>query len=484
MHTAAPCRVERDRPAARVRLRRVDLDPTVDHTGSPSHRDLGATPRDSSSTWPRCRATESGFEGTAEAGWVNRSHPGLAGPACEARAMAKPPFLTRVRLSNFKSIRSCDVRLRSLSILVGPNGTGKSNFVDALRLTTDALTTTLDHALRDRGGINEVRRRSGGHPTHFSVRLSFDLGEGRAGEYAYEVASAPSGGFRVKGEECRVDPPMFSGEPGVSYKVVDTNVTSTIDAKLPAAAPDRLYLVSASSIDELRPVYDALTSMGFYNLSPATIRQPQPPDPGTLLRRDGSNLASVLANLERTRPEVMARVIDYLRVLAPGVEAVHRIEAGPMETIEFRQTVAGASNPWRFAAINMSDGTLRGLGVLVAMLQAVGGSTRLIGIEEPEVALHPAAVGVIIDAIRDASLHTQLLVTSHSPDLLDRGDLDPDEILAVQARDGITEIGPLNDYGRTALKTHLFTAGELMRMDEFVPDTSATHHDDPAELFA
>lgn len=397
--------------------------------------------------------------------------------------MSKSPFITRVRLSNYKSIKSCDVRLRSLAVLVGPNGTGKSNFLDALRFTTDALTTTLDHALRDRGGINEVRRRSGGHPTHFSVELTLNLGEGRHGKYAYEIASAPSGGFRVKREECRLDGHLFRENHDLGFEVVDGEVDTNLDLKLPSPAPDRLFLVSASNVDDIRPVYDALTNMGFYNLSPAAIRQPQPPDPGTLLRRDGSNLASVLANIERTRPEVLERIVEYLRVLAPGIEGVRRIDAGPMETIEFRQAVAGAQNPWRFGAINMSDGTLRGLGVLVAMLQAVGRPTTLIGIEEPEVALHPAAVGVVIDAIRDASLHTQLIVTSHSPDLLDRDDLDPDELLAVRSHEGITEIGPLNEYGRTALRDKLFTPGELMRMNELVPDPDSQIAEQ-SELFA
>lgn len=397
--------------------------------------------------------------------------------------MSKPPFLTRVRLSNYKSIKSCDVRLRSLAILVGPNGTGKSNFVDALRLTTDALTTTLDHALRDRGGINEVRRRSGGHPTHFTVNLQFDLGGGRSGSYVFEIASAPSGGFKVKSEQCSVDRQILSSEDPARFKVSDGMLTTNLEEKLPAPALDRLFLVSASNVDEFRPLFNALTNMGFYNLSPAAIRQPQPPDPGLLLRRDGSNLASVLAHLESTRPDVLERVVEYLRVLAPGIESVRRIDAGPMETIEFRQAVAGAPNPWRFSAINMSDGTLRGLGVLVAMLQSVAGDTSLIGIEEPEVALHPAAVGVIFDAIRDASLHTQLVVTSHSPDLLDRTDLHPDEILAVRSLAGVTEIGPLNEFGRTALHTNMFTPGELMRMNELEPDPSFQIDTDQPELF-
>ena len=67
--------------------------------------------------------------------------------------MSDPTLITRVVLKNYKSIARCDVRLRPLMFLVGPNGSGKSNFLDALRFVSDALNTSLDHALRDRGGI-------------------------------------------------------------------------------------------------------------------------------------------------------------------------------------------------------------------------------------------------------------------------------------------------------------------------------------------
>jgi predicted ATPase len=71
---------------------------------------------------------------------------------------ATPPFVTRVQIQNYKSIKACDIGLHSLAILVGPNGSGKNNFLDALRFTRDALSTTLDHALRERGGVNGVFR--------------------------------------------------------------------------------------------------------------------------------------------------------------------------------------------------------------------------------------------------------------------------------------------------------------------------------------
>src|ERR1039457_861403 len=109
--------------------------------------------------------------------------------------MKSSTFLTRVALKNFKSLAACNVTLGPLTFLVGPNGAGKSNFLDALRFVTDSLRTSLEHALRDRGGINEVRRRSAGHPNHFGLRLWFSLPSGEVGHYRSEE--------RRVGKECR-----------------------------------------------------------------------------------------------------------------------------------------------------------------------------------------------------------------------------------------------------------------------------------------
>jgi predicted ATPase len=120
--------------------------------------------------------------------------------------MDDPTLIARVVLKNYKSIARCAVRLRRLMFLVGPSGSGKSNFLDALRFVSDALNTSLDHALRDRGGIQEVRRRSGGHPNHFSIALEFQLPDGTAGQYEFRIGARPQGGYEVQWEECRLSP--------------------------------------------------------------------------------------------------------------------------------------------------------------------------------------------------------------------------------------------------------------------------------------
>jgi hypothetical protein len=100
---------------------------------------------------------------------------------------------------------------------------------------------------------------------------------------------------------------------------------------------------------------------------------------------------------------------------------------------------------------------------------------RLVGIEEPEVALHPGAAGVLRDALRAAARNTQVIVTSHSPDLLDDKSISDANILAVTMRAGETLMGPVDDAGRSAIRDKLFTVGELLRLGQLNPDEGALH---------
>jgi len=388
--------------------------------------------------------------------------------------MINPLFLKRVVLNNYKSIKECSVPLGPLTFLVGQNGAGKSNFLDALRLVTESLNTSLEHALRERGGINEVRRRSSGHPTHFGIRLEWQLPDGTQGVYAFRVGAQKRGGFEIQREECRV----FS--QGVlekeSYMVENGTLKDRSFQVGPSASSDRLYLVAASGLTAFRPLYDALSRMGFYNLNPDEIRELQPPDAGEVLKRDGSNLASVLNVMEKENKEAFDRVVAFLSKVVPGIQDINVKHVGKKETLEFRQLVGNSKDAWRFMAENMSDGTLRALGVLTALFQSSGQEIKrvpFVGIEEPEVAVHPGAAGVLRDGLVTASKMTQIAVTSHSPDLLDDKDIPDESILAVMNRNGETTIAPLDEAGRSAIKDRLYTAGELLRLNQIEPDEAA-----------
>lgn len=383
----------------------------------------------------------------------------------------RPPRfdVARLRLRNFKSIAKCDLALGPLSLLVGPNGSGKSNVLDALRLTADALNTSLEHALRERGGVAQVRRKSSGHPNHFRIDLTVH-GSDFGGTYGFEVG-ATRGDFRVTREDLHLQR-AGSRTEDVSVSVREGVVVKASPSlgALPRVVDDRLLLVALSGHELVRPLFDGLSAMQVFSLSPEVMKQPQTPDVGERLHRSGANVASVLERLARDDDGAKTRVVEYLRSIVPGIEDVERVALGSWESFEARQLVQGQAHSWRFPAGSLSDGTVRSLGVLVALFAAVGSSASTIGIEEPETALHPAAVATLMDALRDASERRQVLVTSHSPDLLDAADLREDELIAVRAHRGTTTVGRLDAGGRLALRENLYGAGELLRTDQLQPD--------------
>src|SRR5262249_5431478 len=89
---------------------------------------------------------------------------------------------------------------------------------------------------------------------------------------------------------------------------------------------------------------------------------------------------------------------------------------------------------------------------------------------EPETALHPAASAALREALLVASRQTQVIVTSHSPDLLDDRAIAPEHFLSVVSEGGETRIGPLDEASRTMMRDHLFSAGELLRLNQLAPD--------------
>jgi predicted ATPase len=391
-------------------------------------------------------------------------------------------FISRVMLKSYKSIAICDVPLTSLTFLVGPNGSGKSNFLDALRLVTDSLTRSLEHALKERGGFDDVRRRSVEHPNHFAIRLEFNLRDGSSGHYSFQIGARYPHGYEVQIEECSVQKAGLT-----AWFKVRGGQASGSSPTVPPASPDRLYLVNAAGLPEFRPVYDALSRMGFYSLNPDRMREFQTPDAGDRLARDGSNIASVLERMEKYDPTGKHRIEEYLNVIVPGIQKVRSLQlVGQREALEFLQHVEGSENPWSFLARNVSDGTLRSLGVLVSLFQSSNGdasSIPLVGIEEPESGLHPAATAVVLDSIIDASDRTQVIVTSHSPTFLDDKDLPVESVLALVAENGKTRIADLDEVGRSALRDHLYTAGELLGMNQLRPDANEIAFREQPRLF-
>jgi predicted ATPase len=116
----------------------------------------------------------------------------------------------------------------------------------------------------------------------------------------------------------------------------------------------------------------------------------------------------------------------------------------------------------------MSDGTMRLVGILGAFLQSARPS--VIALEEPESTIHPEALSALLDLIRGFSRDSQIIVTKHSPDLLDCKWIGPENIRVATWSEGVTHIKELGKAGADTLRQHLMGAGELMRSEGLRPD--------------
>ncbi len=389
--------------------------------------------------------------------------------------MATAPFLRRVRLRNYKSIGECDVELGRFTILVGRNGSGKSNFLDALAFLADAVETSVSHAAEKRGRMRSLEPRSQrGQSAEVEIAVTFDVGDGVHAEY--EIAIAEVGGNpTVRRERLRTFDEHGSGQ--VEFQAENGLTTNAaIGMKDVRLSPRNLGLQAFAQTPAARIVADSLRSFRIYAPRPEAMRGRSASDADNL-KTDGANAASVFWRLQETSPDFAGRLVDYLSAAIDdfaevGVRAIGTVNSEePKEAVDevwLRFCFDRDGRIESFANSEVSDGTLHALAVFLAAMQrrADGQPVPLVGIEEPEAGLHPGASAVLMDALREASLSSQILVTTHSPDMLDRLDLDTDTLLVVEnGRDG-TRIGPPGEASLSVIRDRLYTAGELLRMGQ------------------
>ncbi|HLM68162.1 MAG TPA: AAA family ATPase [Longimicrobium sp.] len=379
------------------------------------------------------------------------------------------PRIREVHLRNYRSIRQAVVRLSDLTVLVGPNGSGKSNFMDALAFVQECLSSSIEAALRRRGSLFQVCYGAAQLTGNgVGIRFLIELAAETVVDYAFEVVSREGGGIEVAEERCIISE---RGKETHRFEVRGGGFVTPIPGLRAALEPDRLALYAASALEEFRPLYDFLVGIRMYSVQPESIRDLREPGPSTVLDPDGGNAAAVLDHLRKSFPDRFERVRSLLEAVVPGIELVEGATVGGRQFLLFKDRAGPPGFHKPLYPANVSDGTLRMIGLLLAVYQPATPSVLLI--EEPEATIHPAAVDVVMSVLLDAAKRSQVVVTTHSPDVLDQKSLPAASLRVVARTDHGTAIAPVAVASREAIRERLYTPGELLRTDELNVDALA-----------
>ncbi|CAN7645441.1 AAA family ATPase [Phenylobacterium sp. LjRoot225] len=376
-----------------------------------------------------------------------------------------------------------DISFGPLNILVGPNGHGKSNIIDALYFLHDCVAEDLDTALVKRHGVESIRQWSRTRPYNIVLDVSIQRNDG-VGRYRVILASA-RGSYRVVEEHAewygidRYSAPV-DGEHIKRKVAFDRNdegeVRFRIEPPTDHLRDERgrtvpstdlfLNVIDASyfslSTMMLRPIAEELKGFLSYSIYPNTLREPRVVSRQQYLRPDGSNLASILKQINSGQKKSKDALITALQAVMPTLVDITVRSAGgyyvPVINVRERE-----GEPHQFNMSQISDGTLRMLGLLTAFYQPH--SPSIIALEEPEQMVHPGLLSLLTEAALEfsdasATRPRQAFITSHSPTLLDL--VPPDSIFWTKMTDGITKCGPISARQMGLIKDHLFTPGELL----------------------
>jgi len=360
----------------------------------------------------------------------------------------------RVALKNYRSIESAEVELAPFTVIVGPNGSGKTNFVDALALASE-MAFDAASAVQARGGFMALRRwgTEDTAPIQASIRTaaSRELLDTTYVEHSFSLVPSQDTGWKFLDESYEV---RSAGAAVVQYKRPNRSVV----AKKPPPLIDTLPTTSVMLFARQFSDRDFIEVRRLQLELPRT-RAPQAPSEASKLLESGANITSVLRKLRAQNGRGFEFVLAAMRRVIPGLEDISVEEVGGFLVLRFSQQLA--SGVAHFTASNMSEGALRALGIIVAA-QTLSSSELLI-VEEPEVAIHPGAAALLFEVLKRASQQGSVLVTTHSPELLDAAQ--DEELLVCSYRNGTTRIGPLATAQREIVREGLFSLSELARSE-------------------
>ena len=362
-------------------------------------------------------------------------------------------FLQSVHLRDVLSFRDAKVELKPLNVLIGANGSGKSNFLDAISLLP-GLTADAEAFFRSQGGAGAWISKSPDGSRLPKLTFQFE------GDHVYEISfSAVFSAPQIHTER------LLKGEGKVPALVRSENHLSGRSAlathfKAESLDYDRSVLsYHFPARTDWREWQERLRAVRTYRLAGLTeIRQGVPivGSGDKYLSRSGENLAKVIHDFYQA--DLLAGIDEALRRFGESYRSVKAQISGQYWTLGLTEDRLDGS----VAASRISDGTLRFLQLLVILRHP--DPPPLILIEEPELGLHPDAIRIVAEELLEASERTQIVVTTYSAELISAMQQTPEAVLVCEKDfDNATTIQRLDPASTRRWLKEFSSLGELWR---------------------
>lgn len=331
--------------------------------------------------------------------------------------------LSRITISGYKSIKKCDITFGKINVLIGSNGAGKSNFISAFSLLQDILSRNLQLSVA-RSGMNSLFYKGRKVTDEIAFEVYF-------GQNSYGFVLIPTDDNRM----------IFRKEyfGYHEYWENESNVSrGTTESAWQTGAGNKIdkHVIPILAKQNWRVYHFHDTGRS------AKVKQEHNISNSKVLMNDAGNLAAFLYRLKQNYEKNYNEIIRTIQLIAPYFsDFVLEPQEGNEEQIVLKWQQKGCEDI--FNASQLSDGTLRFICLTTLLLQPHELQPATIIVDEPELGLHPYAITIFAEMVRQLSDEKQIIISTQSVEMLN--EFDVEDVIVVDRGENGSEFKRLNE---------------------------------------
>ncbi len=336
-------------------------------------------------------------------------------------------MLERILLQGYKSIHEADIELRPINVLIGANGSGKSNFISLFKFMNRLVNQDLQKYVLQSGGADQFLHYGRKKTERLHIELWFSKNNNLANSYECSLIPTAEDLLLFEKEAIYFHHQDRYRQPYIEAKSLQVH-KETI---LPDWKQEGIQVASS--------IFESIQSWQLYHFhdtsDSAKVKQTGDIHDNLFLRPDASNLAAYLFLLKKTKPDYYRNIVETIRLAAPFF-GDFILRPSPFNPEKIRLEWKEKGSDILFGPNSLSDGTLRFICLTTLFMQPPEKLPSTIVLDEPELGLHPYAIALLADMVRSVAKHTQVILATQSVTLVNQ--FLPEDILVVDRIEGKT----------------------------------------------